>query len=188
MAKAKAKSPLAERQTVLEGMEGGTARARITLASPAARVNLRAGEEALAALSASLGLDLPQQPKSSAHKASRLALWLGPDEWLLIDKDGADLMEDCASSGTVHSATDVSHRNIGFVMTGPDAAAAINAGCPLNLSLETFPVGACARTVFGKIEIVLFREKKESFRLECWRSFAEYAFGMLEEGAADAGF
>jgi hypothetical protein len=40
--------------------------------------------------------------------------------------------------------------------------------------------------LFGKIEIILYRVEEETFRVECWRSFAEYAFGMLAEGAEDA--
>ena len=49
------------------------------------------------------------------------------------------------------------------------------------------PVGAAARTVLGKIEIVLFRSGEEDYRVECWRSFSPYAFGLLVEGAEDAG-
>ncbi|MGG7516826.1 sarcosine oxidase subunit gamma [Allorhizobium undicola] len=176
----------AERQTALDGRQGGTAKARITLSPPATRINLRAGEEAVSGLSAALGLTLPRQPKTSASKDTRLALWLGPDEWLVIDENDATLMEACAGSGTIHSATDVSHRNIGFSIAGPTAAHALNAACPLDLSPKAFPVGSCARTVFGKIEIVLYRYADDAFRLECWRSFADYAFGLLEEGAADA--
>ena len=44
-----------------------------------------------------------------------------------------------------------------------------------------------ARTVLGKIEIVLLRTGEEDYRVECWRSFAPYAFGILVEGAEDAG-
>lgn len=47
-------------------------------------------------------------------------------------------------------------------------------------------MGAVTRTVFGKIEIILYRVEEVTFRVECWRSFAEYAFGMLAEGAEDA--
>ena len=62
------------------------------------------------------------------------------------------------------------------------------------MSLTAFPAGAVTRTVFGKIEIILYRVEEETFRVECWRSFAEYAFGMLAEGvylapsAYEAGF
>jgi sarcosine oxidase subunit gamma len=40
--------------------------------------------------------------------------------------------------------------------------------------------------VFGKMEIVLYRPDADTYRVECWRSFAEYCFGMLAEGAVDA--
>jgi hypothetical protein len=40
-----------------------------------------------------------------------------------------------------------------------------SAGCPQDLSLETFPVGACSRTMFGKAEIVLFRTEEDTFRV-----------------------
>jgi len=47
-------------------------------------------------------------------------------------------------------------------------------------------VGACSRTIFGKAEIVLYRTEDDTFRVECWRSFSEYVFGLLAEGAEDA--
>lgn len=176
----------AERKTVLSGFHGGSAKVRLTPALPATRVSLRAGADAVAALSKSLGVKLPTKPKTSAATKGRTAFWLGPDEWLLIDEKGGDLMADCAASGVVHSATDISHRNTAIIVSGPAAADTINSASPLDLSLAAFPVGAVTRSVFGKIEIILYRVEEDTFRVESWRSFAEYAFGMLAEGAEDA--
>ncbi|MDH4441605.1 MAG: sarcosine oxidase subunit gamma [Rhizobium sp.] len=176
----------AERKTVLSGFHGGSAKVRLTPALPATRVSLRAGADAVAALSKSLGLKLPTKPKTSAATKGRTAFWIGPDEWLLIDEKGGDLMADCAASGALHSATDISHRNTAVIVSGPAAADTINSASPLDLSLAAFPVGAVTRSVFGKIEIILYRVDEETFRVECWRSFADYAFGMLAEGAEDA--
>jgi sarcosine oxidase, subunit gamma len=176
----------AERKTVLSGFHGGSAKVRLTPALPAGRVSLRAGADAVAALSKSLGLKLPTKPKISAATKGRTAFWLGPDEWLLIDEKGGDLMADCAASGALHSATDISHRNTAIIVSGPAAADTINSASPLDLSLAAFPVGAVTRSVFGKIEIILYRVEEDTFRVECWRSFADYAFGMLSEGAEDA--
>lgn len=177
---------VASRKSVLEGFHGGSSLVRLTPAAPATRVALRAGADAVAALSTALGVALPVKPKTSASLNGRSAFWIGPDEWLLIDETGDDLMAACASSGAVHSATDVSHRNTAIMVSGPGAENTLNAGCPLDLSLAAFPVGAVTRTVFGKIEIVLYRLADDTFRLECWRSFAEYAFGLLAEAAQDA--
>lgn len=179
---------LATRTAPLARVHGGSASVRLTPAQPAERISLRARPEEVAALSAALGLELPTRSKTSAASNGRTALWLGPDEWLVIGEgeSGAGLMAACAASGVVHSAVDVSHRNTAVLVDGPGAAATINAGCPLDLSLTAFPVGAGTRTLFGKVEIVLLRTAEESFRVEVWRSFSDYAFGLLAEGALDA--
>jgi len=181
---------LATRTLPLAGVHGGSAGVRLTPAPPAARISLRARPDDVPALSRALGLDLPTTPVRSASGSGRIALWLGPDEWLVIEEGDASVAEGlvsaCAASGVLHSAVDVSHRNTAILVEGPGAAAAINAGCPLDLSPRAFPVGACTRTIFGKVEIVLLRTGEESFRVEVWRSFSDYAFALLAEGARDA--
>ncbi|MDO6965385.1 sarcosine oxidase subunit gamma [Rhizobium alvei] len=174
------------RKPALPGKIGGSATVRLTPVGPAARASLRAPQEALSALSGALAVQLPNAPKTSSASNERHALWIGPDEWFLIGPDGTDFVGLAASSGVLHSGVDVSHRNVGIIVSGPGAAAAINAGCPLDLSNASFPVGACARTVLGKIEIILYRTEDDTYRVECWRSFAEYCFGLLGEGAIDA--
>jgi sarcosine oxidase subunit gamma len=177
---------LAIRKLPLAGRQGGSATVRLTPASPASRISLRAPAESVAALSGALKLDLPTKPKTSGHAGARLALWLGPDEWLVIDESGADLMGLAASSSALHAATDISHRNTAIIVSGPGAEKTLAAGCPQDISRDVFPVGACSRTVFGKVEIVLLRMDDETFRVECWRSFSDYAFGLLAEAAGDA--
>ncbi|CCF20483.1 Sarcosine oxidase gamma subunit protein [Pseudorhizobium banfieldiae] len=177
---------VAQRTLPLAGVHGGSASVRLTPAQPGERISLRARAEDVTALSQALGLDLPTRPKTSASANGRTALWLGPDEWLVIGEAGSGLMRAAQELGVLHSAADVSHRNTAILVEGPGAAAAINAGCPQDLSLKSFPVGACTRTIFGKAEIVLLRTSEESFRVEVWRSFSDYAFGLLAEGAGDA--
>jgi sarcosine oxidase subunit gamma len=174
------------RRSVLSGRHGGSAAVRLTPAPAASRVALRAPVESLKALSSALGVTIPTAPKTSGRNEGRSALWLGPDEWLVIDEGGAELMTPLAKTGVLHSATDVSHRNVAIIVSGPGVEATISAGCSQELSLEAFPVGACSRTIFGKAEIVLFRTEDDTFRVECWRSFADYVFGLLAEGAEDA--
>ena len=160
----------------------------VTPADPATRLSLRARPDAIAGLSKALGVKLPEKPKTSATSKSgaRSALWLGPDEWLLIDTAGDDLAADAAKAGGLHSAVDISHRNMAILVEGRGAEATLSAGCPQDLSLGVFPVGACSRTILGKIEVVIWRTSATAFRVECWRSFSAYAFDFLEEAAADA--
>lgn len=192
MAKAAAKkvapaaSPSVERRSALAGHAISATGVKIEILPPAERISLRAPEASVAALSKALGVTLPKKPKTSVSKAGRTALWLGPDEWFVIDEAGNDPLAACATVAALHSAVGVSHRNIAIAVTGAGAAATINSGCPQDLSLDAFPVGAASRTILGKAEIVLLRTAADAFRVECWRSFSDYVFTFLSEGARDA--
>lgn len=171
-----------------DGRIGGSAVAAITPADFASRLVLRARPDAIAPLSRALAVKLPEKPKTSAksRNGKRTALWIGPDEWLVIDDGGADLLASCAKVGQLHSAVDVSHRNVALIVAGRQAESVMKAGCPQNLSLDVFPVGACSRTMLGKVEVVILRTADDAFRVEHWRSFSDYVFGFLEEAARDA--
>jgi sarcosine oxidase subunit gamma len=173
-----------ERRHPLEGRYSGHARVTLEPAAPAIRTNLRAPESSVTALSKAMGLKLPQKPGTSTmSKAGRIAMWLGPDEWLIVDTDGKDPAADCAKVKDFHSAVDISHRNTAVIVSGEAAEHVLNGGCPLDLSIGTFPVGKATRTVLGKAEIVLLREAGDRFRVECWRSFSDYVFTLLADAA-----
>ncbi|RWM76565.1 MAG: sarcosine oxidase subunit gamma family protein [Mesorhizobium sp.] len=191
MAKAAAKksaaaAPSVERRPAVAGQELSATGVALAVLPPAERISLRAPDASVAALSKALGVSLPRKPKTSAAKAGRTALWLGPDEWLVIDEVGRDPLADCAKVTVLHSAVGISHRNVAISVTGPAAAATINSGCPQDLSLDAFPVGAASRTILGKVEIVLLRTASDAFRVECWRSFSDYVFTFLSEATGDA--
>jgi sarcosine oxidase, subunit gamma len=165
---------------------------RFTLseAPPAARFILRGGEAVRVACGMAFGAEPPSRLGPAAESEGRAALWLGPDEWLLI-ADGADAAHigavlESVLEGTAHSLVDVSHRQIGLIASGPAAARVVNAGCPLDLDLKAFPVGFATRTVFDKVEIVFWRRAETAFHVEIWRSFASYLAGSLAEAARGA--
>jgi len=112
-------------------------------------------------------------------------LWIGPDEWLVYDETHADKNFVPKLPNAEFSAVDISHRNMAIIVSGTGAQTLLSSGCPQNLSLSEFPVGACSRTVFGKSEIVLLRSGEEEFRVECWRSFSPYVWAYLCTAARD---
>jgi sarcosine oxidase subunit gamma len=159
-------------------------------ASPAARFILRGAEAVRVACGMAFGVEPPSRLGPAGESEGRAALWVGPDEWLLI-ADGADAADigallESVLEGTAHSLVDVSHRQIGLIASGPAAARVLNAGCPLDLDLKAFPVGFATRTLFDKVEIVLWRRVEPNFHIEIWRSFASYLAGSLAEAARGA--
>jgi sarcosine oxidase, subunit gamma len=159
----------------------------VKLLPPMERRILRGRPAALAATGRALGVDLPQRGRTTATNDCT-ALWLGPDEFLLLAPSGANAcwsaLED-ALAGLPHACVDVSQRHAALEVAGERADLALNAGCPLDLELEAFPEGHCTRTVFGKAGIILWRTATDRFHVEVWRSFASYVTQLLALAAGE---
>ena len=157
----------------------------MTNAPSMARHVLRGRLEALTAAAGALGFALPREACRSASLNGTHALWLGPDEWLLLSAPEAGLGDrlEAAMGAHPHSLVEVTDRQIGLVVGGPEAEAVLSVGCPLDLDQAAFPVGMCTRTVLSKAEIVLWRTGPETFHLEVWRSFDAYLRAFLTASA-----
>ncbi len=153
------------------------------------RLALRAGPEAAVAIGDALGVTLGDAPCRATVAGDRAALWLGPDEWLLLAPDGdAPALAAAAAQELGNqpaSIVDVSHRTVAIEVRGTHAADTLNAFCALDLDPHAFPIGMCTRAVFGKAEIVLWRTAAETFRVEVARSFTPYVRACLQEAARE---
>jgi sarcosine oxidase, subunit gamma len=153
----------------------------------ATRYILRGASAVRNAAESAFGVSIPSVACRAVSDGARAALWLGPDEWLLLapeSQGGAvagDL--DAALRELPHSLVDVSHRQIACSISGPQAGTLLSSGCPLDLDVRAFPVDMCTRTVLAKAEVVLWRTGAQKFRLEVWRSFAAYVSLFLAEAA-----
>ena len=151
------------------------------------RVSLRAEEKAIARLGKAIGITLPTKPGKTVTKSGVSALWIGPDEWLVIASQGSDLENKLNKTKSgLYSVVSVDHRNTGFTVSGSKAVLALNSGNARDLSLDAFPVGNCSRTQMGKAEIVLWRLEENTFHVECWRSFSDYVWKFLVDAARTA--
>jgi sarcosine oxidase subunit gamma len=181
---ARREAPLAGR--TLTSPDG---RLEIAALPPAARYVLRASPDHAAVIGGSFGVAIPTTACRAEAAGPRAALWLGPDEWLLIAEDGAEGAIDAAFASIAgripHSLVDISHRHIAVEISGTGAADTLAAGCPLDLDAGIFPPGACTRTLFGKCEIVLWRTAPVTFRMEFPRSYADYLWRLIELACAD---
>ena len=154
---------------------------------PATRYILRGGPQVRSAAQAALGFTVPEIACRAGGGGERAALWLGPDEWLLIAPvrlaSALPALLHRALRELPHSLVDVSHRQTALALSGPQAPTLLAAGCPLDLDASAFPVGMCTRTMLAKAEIVLWRTGSLEFRVEVWRSFAAYVSQFLAEAA-----
>ncbi|SEC11911.1 sarcosine oxidase subunit gamma [Rhizobiales bacterium GAS188] len=159
------------------------------LLPPMTRIVFRGRISTIGRVAAAFGVEPAMESCRAAVSGERAALWLGPDEWLLIAEDGAAPMImaqlDAALSPLPHSLVDVSHRQAGLKLAGDTAALMLSSGCPLDLQLSAFPVGMCTRTLLYKAEILLWRTEERAFHIDVARSFVPYLWGVLEQAERD---
>jgi sarcosine oxidase subunit gamma len=160
---------------------------------PAARWVLHGDAQARARAAPVWGAGFSETACRAVRRAERATLWLGPDEYLLLDLAAQDTtaaaitataIED-ALRATPHALVDVSHRQFALEVCGPHAEVILRGACPLDLHISQFPIGMCTRTVLAKADITLWRTREDAFHLEVWRSFAGYAGGLLHEIARE---
>ncbi len=156
----------------------------IGLSPPITRFVFRGSAEAARLCGTAFGCALPVETCRARRDGGRAALWLGPDEWLLLDLDAGDPGQLAAKvaaaiAPTPHALVDVSHRQVGVEVDGVLTPALLNTGCPPDLHEEAFPIGMSTRTVLAKADVVLWRQADERFHLEVNRSFAPYLVAFL---------
>lgn len=159
---------------------GDTAsRLSIRAAEDSARFSLRIDPAAAQLAGAAFGTPLPTRIGGLVEAGGRMALQLGPDEWMLTapvgESDG--IAEAFAVFQEPYSLVDIGHREVGILVEGEAAALALRSG--IAFDVEAMPVGTGCRTIFDKAQIVLIREDKNRFRIEVWRSFADHVWGIL---------
>jgi sarcosine oxidase, subunit gamma len=157
----------------------------------ATRFAFQGDATARAAAAAIWGVPFSNAPCRANTTGARATLWLGPQEFLLLDEASSNTGETLAaleaiSSRLPCSVVDVSQRQLGWEISGARAETILAGACPLDLDPAHFPIGMCTRTLFGKAEILLWRREDQQFHLECWRSFAGYVEGLLTE--IDSGY
>ena len=155
-------------------------------AQACAAFSFRGDPVARVAFGNAIGLVLPESPRSSTENGDRSALWLGPDEWLVLAPaaSNAGLVSDAAGLRNIpHALVDVSDCDVGLDIEGPSSHLLLNAGTPLDMDESAFPVGMCVRTLFAKSGVLLWRRGADHFRLHVARSFASYVAAVLHEAS-----
>ena len=144
---------------------------------------LHAEAEKASVLGSHIGIALTDVPLTSTTSGAWSALHLSSDEWLLVSADAAadprPLFDGLVSP---FSLVDVSDRSSSVDVTGPMAPQMIAGACSMDLS--KFGDGACTRTLFGKVTVMLWR-RGETWRLMYGRSYDDYVRLMLTAIARD---
>lgn len=147
-----------------------------------ALVNLRVD----AGLAARVPVALPSTPNTWSAGDGREAIWLGPDEWLVVGEPGtapavvAELR--AALDGLRHSVVDVSAGQAVVNLAGDARSDLLAQGCGLDLHPRSWRDGRCAQTLLANVPVIL-QERADATRVFVRPSFATYLVGWLRQAA-----
>ncbi len=140
-----------------------------------------------------LGFEPPTTPNTAAGARGRAALWLGPDEWLVVTPPGDEARTDAGLRKALaefrHAAvTDVSDGRAVIGLSGPNARDVLMKGCPLDVHPRAFKAGDCAQSTYAKALIIVHQTSDApAYDIYVERSFATYLWTWLEDAAAEYG-
>ncbi len=141
---------------------------------------------ALAAAAAALGFELPLVPTKSSGGGGRSALWLGPDQWLIVaPADDAPPLA-AALAHRAASVVDASDLRAVFELAGPHACDVLRKGCAIDLHARVFRPGDCAATALARVRVALHQpDARPAYRIYVERSYAPYLWDWLLDAAGE---
>lgn len=143
------------------------------------------------------GLGLPTTANTVATAGDLAALWLAPDEWLIVGPaDAATAGREAALAGTLRVAlagqhvavTDVSEARTIIAVSGPRARDLLAKGTSIDLHPREFGPGRCAQTGLASTNVILRQiDDRPGYEIHVLDSFADYLWSWLEGGSREYG-
>ncbi|WP_100501801.1 sarcosine oxidase subunit gamma [Geodermatophilus chilensis] len=151
-------------------------------------IRVEPGSVASARLGERLGAALPEACGQVTSSGPHSALWLGPDEWLVVSEAdpgalAADLRD--ALAGDRGAVVDVSANRTVLELSGPAAREALEKGCPVDLHPRSFGPGRAVATTLGPVPVLLWQTGGTTYRVLPRSSFADYVARWLLDAATE---
>mgnify|MGYP001792851466 CR=1 FL=1 len=134
-----------------------------------------------------LGIDLPKAPRTSHSFGEVKALWLSPDQWLILcaHSKASALQAELSNALTKShaSAVDVSDMRSIIRLEGDGAREVLMKSGSLDFTDDEFAPGYVRRMRFAEIAALIHIVEPNIIDLYVFRSTARYAFDFLQKAA-----
>ena len=163
--------------------------------SPIMKLNLRGKKrEFFTAVGKHLDMILPTEANTSSSSSKLTALWLSPDEWMVVSNEliekntnSYDLEEslyNSISKTNLGAVIDVTDQFVQLELKGKNIYEIFSAGCPFNFNEFKEKKGSTAQTVLNHIDVILHHKDENILNLFVRRSFAEHLCSWIEDCAS----
>jgi len=127
---------------------------------------------------------------SAIQSDNTTAIWVGPDRWLIVEKENRDLysiLQD-AVDPDMAAITDQSHSRCVIRLAGTQARNVLRKGTTLDLDAAHFKPGEARTTSLFHINGLIHCLSEVSFDIYVARSFGQSFFEVITHAAAEYGY
>ena len=163
--------------------------------SPVIKINVRGKKrEFLTNIGKNLNMILPTEANTSSTSDKLTAIWLSPDEWMIVSNELAnkdinkyDLYEvlfNSISKTNLGAVIDVTDQFVQLELKGENIYEIFSAGSPFNFNEFKEKKGSTTQTVLNHIDVILHHKDENIVNLFVRRSFAEHLYYWIEDSAS----
>ena len=155
------------------------------------KLNMRADKSAGKIIKSITGCTFPPAANKFTTAGERHAVWLGPDEFMIICEAGKD--EELTSAihtsfGSLHAAvTNITDALAAFNLKGAAVRQVLAKGCALDLHQNSFASGDAAQTLLSHAAVTIMALTNDEFIVICRTSFASYLHDWIVDAALEYG-
>ena len=158
------------------------------------KINLRLDpndKNCVSSCSKILGTMLPSKANTYSKKEKVKIIWLGPDEWLVVNDDDAMSKLQNKVGDLEANITDVSENRTIIRIRGKYIYVLLSKFLVLDLEKNLSTDSSCAQTLFVKVPVLLVRNHSEGIpEIDIFtnRSHANYIYNLIVDGSKNFDF
>ena len=127
---------------------------------------------------------------SAVESGETAAIWVGPDRWLVVEKESRELdvlIKDAVNEGKA-AITDQSHSRCVIRLSGDEARNVLRKGTTLDLDAAYFKPGEALITGLFHMNGLIHCLTENSFDIYVARSYGQSFFEVITHAAAEYGY
>ena len=150
--------------------------------------------EFISAVGKSLNILLPTEANTSTQSDKLTALWLSPDEWMVVsneitkkDTNKYELEESLYSSiskTNLGAVVDVTDQFVMLELEGSKIYELFSSGSPFNFNEFKEKKGSATQTLLNNIDVIIHNKSENLVNLFVRRSFSEHLFSWINDSAS----
>ena len=148
----------------------------------------------ITAIGKNLNMILPVEANTSTSGETLTALWLSPDEWMLVsnktvyeDTNTYDIEENLTnniSKAKLGAVTDVSDQFVMINIKGSKVFDLFAKGSPFNFNKFKDKKGSVIQTILSHIDVIIHLKEINEVNLLVRRSFSEHLYSWINDSAS----